>query len=425
MTLKASRKPRAGWAGAACVAALLFAAPTPPAAAQTSPATEELTSPDGRLEAVLSIGEELRYALAVDGKPMLAPAPLSLSLADGRILGRGARVLRVERKELDETIPTPLGKRAAVKNACRELALVLSDGATLRARVYDDGFAIRWETALPGRIRVRDEGFAIAFPEEPKAFFLSGPGAHHGYEGLWRHERISALESWESQPVTASLPLVFDLAGGTKLGLLQADVDDYPAMYLGYRTSHPRQMSGVFPRRALREAPGGFLNFDLVVTERADDIAETAGTRRFPWRAFVVARRDADLLASDMVTRLAPAPAAGSDFSWVKPGKVVWDYWANWNLEGVDFPAGRNDATSRYHVDFAARNRFEYVNVDWMWTDPPCLASSAMRAGKASGSSSGAWPGRSNASWSRPWTASRNGAWPGSRSTSSTGATSG
>ena len=158
-----------------------------------------------------------------------------------------------------------------------------------------------------------------------------------------------------------------------KLGLLQADVDDYPVMYLGYRSSHRRQLHGVFPRRALREAPGGFLDFDLVVTERADDIAETAGTRRFPWRAFVVARRDADLLASDMVTRLAPPPAAGADFSWVKPGKVVWDYWANWNLEGVDFPAGRNDRTLRYHVDFAARNGFEYVNVDWMWTDPQDL----------------------------------------------------
>jgi alpha-glucosidase len=163
---------------------------------------------------------------------------------------------------------------------------------------------------------------------------------------------------------------VFDLAGGLKLALLQADLDDYPAMYLGYRQSHPRGLRSVFPRRALREAPGGFMSFDLVATEQADDIAETQGTRTFPWRAFVVARRDADLLASDMVTRLAPPPAPGSDFSWVKPGKVVWDYWANWNLEGVDFPAGRNDATFRYHVDFAARNGFEYVNVDWFWSDP-------------------------------------------------------
>jgi alpha-glucosidase len=340
-----------------------------PAGAQPA-VTDTLASPDGRVVATLTAGEEVRYALAVDGVSVLDPAPVSLALADGRVLGRGARVLRVERKELDERIETPLGKRAVVRDLGRELALVLADGATLRARVYDDGFALRWETALAGRIRVRDEGFAVAFPEEPKAFFLSGKGPHHGYEGLWRHEAISALESWDGRPTTASLPLVFELAGGTKLGLVQADVDDYPAMYLGYRSSHPRQLYAVFPRRALREAPGGFLDFDLVVAERADDVAETAGERRFPWRAFVIARRDADLLASDMVTRLAPAPAAGTDFSWVKPGKVVWDYWANWNLEGVDFPAGRNTATFRYHVDFAARSGFEYVNVDWMWSDP-------------------------------------------------------
>jgi alpha-glucosidase len=346
-------------------AAALAAAP----AAAAPP--ETLASPDGRVVATLVAGDEVRYALAVDGNPVLAPGLLSLALADGRVLGRGARVVRVERGDFDETIPTPQGKRAAVRSVGRELALVLSDGATLRARAWDDGFALRWETALPGRVRVRDEEFTVAFPEDPKAFFLSGQGAHHGYEGLWRHEPLSVLGSWDAQtPLAASLPLVFEPAAGPRLALLQADLDDYPALYLTYRPSHPRQLRSVFPRRALGEAPGGWMNFDLVVTGRADDIAETAGSRRFPWRAFVVARRDADLLASDMVTRLAPPPAPGADFSWVKPGKVVWDYWANWNLQGVDFPAGRNDATFRYHVDFAARNGFEYVNVDWLWTDP-------------------------------------------------------
>ena len=355
----------------ACLA-LLAAAParTAPAAAAAPAARQELASPDGRLTATLTLGDELRYALALDGRPLLTSAPLSLALADGRVLGRGARLLRVERRAVDETIPTPFGKRASVRDACRELALVLSDGATLRARAYDDGFALRWELALPGRVRIRDEGFSLAFPAEPTAFFLSGPGAHHGYEGLWRHEPISALGGWDQQPLAASLPLVFELDGGAKLALLEADLDDYPALYLGYRHSHPRQLSSVFPRRVLKDAPGGFQQFDLVPSERADDIAETAGTRRLPWRAFVLARRDADLLASDMVTRLAPPPAAGADFAWVRPGKVVWDYWANWNLQGVDFPAGRNQQTYRYHVDFAARNGFPYVNVDWMWSDP-------------------------------------------------------
>jgi alpha-glucosidase len=337
----------------------------PPAAAQ------DLASPDGRLRATFTVGDDLRYALAVDGRPVLLPSPLSMTLDDGRVLGRGARLVRADRRDVDETIPTPLGKRALVRSRASELALVLSDGATLRARAYDDGLALRWETALPGRIRVRDEGFAVTFPSEPTATFLSGSGAHHNYEGLWRHEPISAITAWNNElPQTASLPLVFDLDGGAKLALLQADLDDYPAMYLGYSVALTRTMRAVFPRRALSEAPGGFQGFDLVVTSRADDIAVTAGTRTFPWRAVVFARRDADLLASDMVTRLGKPQAPGADFSWVKAGKVVWDYWANWNLEGVDFVAGRNDATFRYHVDFAARNGFPYVNVDWMWSDP-------------------------------------------------------
>jgi alpha-glucosidase len=170
--------------------------------------------------------------------------------------------------------------------------------------------------------------------------------------------------------VTALLPIVFDLDGGAKLALLQADLDDYPALYVRYSPGVPRQMRSVFPRRALSEAPGGFQSFDLRVTSTAEDIAETKGTRTFPWRALVLARRAADLLVNDMVERLGAPAAPGSDFSWVKPGKVVWDYWANWNLEGVDFVAGRNDATFRYHVDFAARHGFPYVNVDWMWSDP-------------------------------------------------------
>ncbi len=148
---------------------------------------------------------------------MLLPAPLSMTLGDGRVLGRGARLVRADRRDVDETIPTPHGKRAAVRNRAAELALVLSDGATLRARAYDDGLALRWETALPGRVRVRDEGFTVAFPAEPTATFLSGSGAHHNYEGLWRHEPIAAIGGWgDGAPSTASLPLVFDLDGGAE-----------------------------------------------------------------------------------------------------------------------------------------------------------------------------------------------------------------
>jgi alpha-glucosidase len=346
---------------AAAATARSLPVPPPPAA------TQRLTSPDGRLEATITVGDELRWALALDGKPLVLPSALSLSLADGRVIGRQAKLVRVEGRQVAEEIETPLGPRARVKDAYREMLLQLEGGAALRARAFDDGFALRWETALPGRIRVRDEGFSIGFPEEPQMVYLGGEGAHHGYEGLFKREPISTL-GWSAR--TALLPLVLEWPAGPKLALLQADLDDYPAMYLGYRASHPKALSSVFAKRATAEQPGGYLGFSLVPAARADDIAETIGTRSFPWRAVVIARRDVDLVSHDMVTRLAAPPPPGADFSWVKPGKVVWDYWADWNLEGVDFVAGRNTRTFEHHVDFAAKHGFPYVNVDWQWTDP-------------------------------------------------------
>jgi alpha-glucosidase len=217
-------------------------------------------------------------------------------------------------------------------------------------------------------VTIRDEGFEVVFPQELQATFHPVASFVNNHESLWRQGRLSAID--DGSQGMATLPIVFHTPGAGKLGLLLSDLDDYPALYLAYRQSHTRGLAARFPPRAVHEGSGGYRGFNAVVTERADDIAETAGTRSFPWKAFVLARRDADLMASDMVLRLAAPPAAGSDFSWVRPGRVVWDFWADWNLEGVDFVAGRNDATLRHHVDFAARNGLEYVNVDWLWSDP-------------------------------------------------------
>ena len=181
----------------------------------------------------------------MDGEPVLAPAPLGLALADGRVLGRG-RVERVDRREIDETIPTPFGKRATVRNACRELALVFADGATLRARAYDDGFALRWETALPGRIRVRDEDFASPSPRSRRASSFR-PGRAPRLRGALAPRADLGARVLGRAACTASLPLVFEPPAAPKLALLQADLDDYPAMYLGYRSSHPRQLSRRLP----------------------------------------------------------------------------------------------------------------------------------------------------------------------------------
>ena len=75
---------------------------------------------------------------------------------------------------------------------------------------------------------------------------------------------------------------------------------------------------------------------------------------------------DAELAASDIVFRLGK-PLRIADTSWIKPGKVAWDWWNAWNLYGVDFRAGINNETYKYYIDFAAENGIEYVILDEGW----------------------------------------------------------
>ena len=77
----------------------------------------------------------------------------------------------------------------------------------------------------------------------------------------------------------------------------------------------------------------------------------------------IISRNDKELADCDMVYRLA-SPSRVNDISWIKPGKVAWDWWNDWNLYGVDFRAGINNPTYKYYIDFAAEHGIEYVILD-------------------------------------------------------------
>ena len=66
--------------------------------------------------------------------------------------------------------------------------------------------------------------------------------------------------------------------------------------------------------------------------------------------------------------KLLAAPAADTDWEWVKPGLVSWDWWNGMRLTGVDFRAGRNTESYRYYIDFAARYGIPYIIMDEGWS---------------------------------------------------------
>lgn len=149
--------------------------------------------------------------------------------------------------------------------------------------------------------------------------------------------------------------------------MLEADVQDYPAMFV-QPVATGFGLQSVFAPYPAAEALGKHATINYVVTKRADYIARVNGTRMFPWRVLVVSEQDKDLLNNDMVQRLSE-PNKITDASWIKPGKVAWDWWNDWNITHVDFRAGINTATYKYYIDFASANHLEYIILDEGWSD--------------------------------------------------------
>ncbi|HKX84460.1 MAG TPA: glycoside hydrolase family 97 catalytic domain-containing protein, partial [Pyrinomonadaceae bacterium] len=149
---------------------------------------------------------------------------------------------------------------------------------------------------------------------------------------------------------------------GVRLWISEADLYDYAGMWL--RGNNGKGVRAVFPNYPLKEEKSKDRN--LKVTERAEYIAQTNGPRRFPWRVFGLAERDTDLLNNELVFLLSED--AQEDFSWVRPGKVAWDWWNANNIYGVDFKSGINTATYKYYIDFASKHGLEYIILDEGWS---------------------------------------------------------
>ena len=185
------------------------------------------------------------------------------------------------------------------------------------------------------------------------------------------------------QDSLAITPLAVCLPEGKKAVVMEADVENYPGMYLlkgtsttaastasASHASSAYSLHAAFPPYPLKEEIGGYNRLNLVPTERANYIAEKV--TRLPWRIVLVTDEDKQLVGNDIAKLLGPQCRI-KDTSWIKPGKVAWDWWNNTNITGVDFRAGINTETYKYFVDFAKKNGLEYIIIDEGWSDPEDL----------------------------------------------------
>jgi len=319
----------------------------------------EITSPDKDLQLKVEIKEKILYSVIHKSKQLLKPSPISLTLSGNRRLGTGQDVLDVKRRSVDEEIFPPVQiKSRVIPDKFNEMSLELEGGFGLIFRVYDDGVAYRFVTKINKEIEVVTEEVAFNFADDYAIYFPEEESFQTHSEREYKYLRLSEI----SDKMMCSLPALVDVENGPKVLVTEADLEDYPGLYL--RGDNSRSLFGKFPAFALAEKARSDRN--VPVTRRADFIAKTNGNRTYPWRVLILAEKDGDLIENQMVYKLAK-PLQLKDTSWIKPGKVAWDWWNANNLYGVDFKAGINTETYKYYIDFAAKYGIEYIIFDEGW----------------------------------------------------------
>ena len=334
-----------------------------------APKSYELSSPDGTVRTVVTVGEEVNYSLWKNSDRLLNPSVISMGLMDGSSYDASVKLQKVERSTVDNTLDALFYKKDKVRENYNELKLRFRT-YDLIFRAYDAGVAYRFVSKSKAPFKVKGEIAEFSFPEDWNAYVPYVKAAVKGFdnqfcssfENTYKNIPISA---WDNGRL-AFLPLMVQSPQGYKINIMESDLTDYPGMYL-YNSDGDSTLEAVFPRYPKDVEQGGHNMLQGVVKSREEYIAEYDGATAFPWRIVNISTEDKEMLDNDLVWLLGAPADPSADWSWVKPGKVAWDWWNDWNLTGVDFKAGVNNATYEYYIDFASRNGIEYVILDEGW----------------------------------------------------------
>ncbi len=334
----------------------------------------KLSSPDGRTSVEVDVQKQITWSVRHGGQQVLAPSAISLTAA-GNVIGYDARVKSARTEKIRGTVAAPFWRQAVIEERYNELELTLPDGWSLTFRAYDgEGVAYRFSsTSLKKGDRITAEQAEFNFDRDYTAYVPYNPDTEHPFATSFESKyTVAPLSAFRSDALAFS-PLLVCLDGGLRVEVTDADIESYPGMFLK-KGSRSLSLEGSFAPvpAATRETPR---RGQVVVDRYSDDLAvirENASKkapRHFPWRVLAIAESDADLPVNNLVYLLA-SPSRVKDITWIKPGKVAWDWWNDWNITGVDFEAGINTRTYKHYIDFAAENGIEYVVLDEGWSAP-------------------------------------------------------
>ena len=329
----------------------------------------EIKSPGGNLSLNIEAGAKLQWSVQSDGQQIVSPSSISLQLEGGEVLGENVKILSSKTEKIDNVITAVNYKKSSIQDQCNQLIINFKGDYGIIFRVYNDGLAYRFFTKKKGELLVKNEEANFNFTADHRVFvpymwdYRDGKIFNSSFEALYKEIKISKFAS----DSLAFLPVLIDVGNNKKVVILEADLEEYPGMYLNINQTHMGFM-GVYAPYPLEAKLGGYGGINYIPVKRADYIAKVDGNRNFPWRIVVISNQDKELLNNDMVQRLA-SPSRIEDISWIQPGQVAWDWWNDLNISHVDFKAGMNTPTYKYYIDFASANKIKYIIIDGGWSE--------------------------------------------------------
>ncbi|MFH0760975.1 MAG: glycoside hydrolase family 97 protein [Bacteroidota bacterium] len=327
----------------------------------------QLVSPGGKAKIVVKVDKTAGITAEVYylDKIMSSLGPIAMETGTGTVLGSSPAVRKVVRRTVDEIIkPSVQQKRKEIPDQFSELELIFKGSYRLIFRAYDDGAAYRFKTDLEGDLIVKSEQVTFTFPADENSWIPTDKSMFTHSERSYVQMKISEM----GPDSLSSVPFLVDRADGINVLITEAALEDYPGIYV-YGTNSTK-LKVKFPSYVLTEKL--LRDRNVRPDQVADYIAKTVGNRYFPWRVVAFNAGDKDIIGNDIVYRLA-SPCRIDDTSWIRPGKVAWDWWNANNNKGVPFRSGVNTETYKYYIDFAAKYGIEYIILDEGWSVPADL----------------------------------------------------
>ena len=317
----------------------------------------EAGSPDKKNVITIETDNQVSYSLSRNGTKILDTCPLSLTV--GNDTWGTDKCRKVTRKSVSEKVEfiVPRKYKETVDNY-NQVELIYKD-YKIEFRIYNDGVAYRFVSTANNKQPVKKESVSFRFGQDHTSYTLLTDQLQNWFEQDYTVKPINALpkDSFSVAPVMVEVDKY-------KVLLAEANLYNYPGMYLQPALE---SFHGIFANYPDKEVPYEGDN-KIYASTRKDYLIPTCGKRVFPWRVTGIFDNASSILQSELIYLLSEEKEQAADYTWVKPGKVLWDWWNDRNIYHINFKSGINTDTYLYLVDYAAKHHIEYVLIDEGWS---------------------------------------------------------